>query len=151
MSRNPEAGRGFLLSLAGVLFIVLIVLLMWRLADDFGYVPHEHDTPVWIRGDWMVGEYRDCNMLTTTPVMEGQHYSADELSHLPRLYCAEVSDGFWNYAGAFEGTDTGWPKVSKDFHMLPVRYFGRLERPEKWLVSWRCQRLSASLKCKAID
>jgi hypothetical protein len=136
---------------AAFLAVFWVSALLYMSANQEGYIPHSHDTPVWIQGDWLVGEYRECNMLTTTPVVEGEHYSSEALAHLPRLFCNSSTDGYWKYASAFEGTDTSWAAVSKDFHILPVKYFGRLDRPDKWLVSWRCQRNSDSLTCKALN
>ena len=37
------------------------------------------------------------------------------------------------------------------FHLMPVNYFGQTDRTDKWVISWRCQRNSASLTCKALD
>lgn len=37
------------------------------------------------------------------------------------------------------------------FHVLPVHYFGRLQRTDKWLDDWRCQRNAQSLTCRALD
>lgn len=90
-------------------------------------------------------------MLTTTPVFQGGQYSTDEVAHLPRLFCDAAGKGYWNYVAAFQGTDESWEAVSKDFHVMPVRYFGRLVRPDKWLVSWRCQRGTAGLRCNALN
>jgi hypothetical protein len=123
----------------------------YQVLNHGGWIAHSRDTPVWIQGDWLVGEFRECNMLTTTPFVDGEHYSPEELAHLPRLFCNSGVDGYWKYASAFEGTDASWQAVSKDFHTLPVKYFGRLERPGKWLVSWRCQRKDDSLTCKALN
>jgi hypothetical protein len=90
-------------------------------------------------------------MITTTPIVAGQNYSSEELEHLPKLFCGDVAGSFNQYADAFKGTDTSWAAVSKDFHILPVKYFGRIERPDKWKISWRCQRNSESLTCKALN
>jgi len=139
------------LAYVALLFVVALVYASYQTLDNAGWITHNHDTPVWIQGDWLVGEYRVCNMLTTTPVVQGEHYSSEELAHLPRLFCNGSDDGYWKYAGAFEGTDLRWSAVSKDFHILPVKYFGRLERPDHWLISWRCQRNSDSLTCNALN
>jgi hypothetical protein len=31
--------------------------------DSAGWIEHSHDTPVWIKGEWLVGEYRVCKMV----------------------------------------------------------------------------------------
>ena len=33
-----------------------------RNLDIFGWIPHSHDTPIWIGGEWLTGEYRICEM-----------------------------------------------------------------------------------------
>ena len=63
--------------------------------DRDGWISRDHDTPTWIGGDWMVGEYRECDLLTTTPVVEGNTYTKDDLLHLPRLYCGRGEGGFF--------------------------------------------------------
>jgi hypothetical protein len=116
-----------------------------------GWIPRSHDTPVWIQGDWLVGEYRECDMQTSTPAFEGSHYDAEDLKTLPRLFCGRAANGFFEWSETKTGTDVSWATISGDFHTLPVSYFGRLERPDKWRVSWRCQRNSNSLTCKALN
>ena len=124
---------------------------LYKSLDNSGWIAHNHDTPVWIQGDWLVGEYRECDMQTTTTVFEGSHYNAEELKTLPRLFCGRAANGFFEWSETKTGTDVSWQTISGDFHTLPVSYFGRLERPDKWRVSWRCQRNSNSLTCKALN
>ena len=127
--------------------------------DKHGWIAHRHDTPVWISGDWMVGEYRDCGMLTTTPP-PGVALSPKVQAELPRLFCGkdgggwlEFLNGSQNYTAAsnafFNGGD--WSEFGDEFHVLPVLYYGRINRPDKVVVEWRCQRLSGSLECKALN
>lgn len=133
---------------------VVVPLFGYRLVDESGRLVHHHGTPVWIHGDWLVGEYRECDMITTTPMVEGLRYSNEELEHLPRLYCSEISSGFGAYTEAFVASgsaDTNWSAIGKNFHVMPVRYFGRLERPGKFRVNWWCQRNAESLTCKALN
>jgi hypothetical protein len=58
-------------------------------------------------------------------------------------------------AGMTRNTGTNWTPLEKYFHVLPVRFNGRLERPERdregEVLSWRCQRENDSLTCKALD
>jgi hypothetical protein len=136
---------------AGWFFAVVFLFVGYTQLNESGYLAHNHDTPVWIKGNWMVGEYRECNMLTTTPAVEGSHYSAEQLTTFPRLFCAEGSDGLAQFSDALPGTDASWAAIGKDFHILPVRYYGKIERPDRWKVDWRCQRLSGSLECKALN
>jgi hypothetical protein len=120
--------------------------------DESGWITHNHDTPVWIQGDWLVGEYRDCQMRTRT--VPAQRKDLDSLNELPRLFCAEDANGLFDFqhetALIPPPPDTA-NDLDRDFHVLPVRYFGRIDRQDKWVISWRCQRNSNSLTCKALD
>ena len=132
-------------------FLVCLAYGGYSDLDKYGWIPREHDTPTWIGGDWMVGEYRECDLLTTTPVVEGNTYSKDDLLHLPRLYCGRAEGGFFEYAGQREGTDVSWDAIGKDFHTFSVKYWGMLERPDRWKDARRCKRLSETIECKALN
>lgn len=129
--------------------------------NNAGWITHDHDTPVWIQGDWMAGEYRTCQLLTTTP-MAGGVLSQEARAELPRLLCGrDPSESIFGSIVEFQNAvpnvtvaqwDRGdWSAFDSYFHVLPVRYNGRIERPDKWYVSWRCQRENASLTCKALN
>lgn len=151
-------------------WLLFVGLVLWAVDSGFdlldesldttGWILHSHDTPVWIAGDWMVGEYRNCQMQTTTPTMVDVHYTMEELHDLPRLFCGNTSDGdgFREFAlAAYNGNLFAAAAPSENttnadlFHVLPVRYFGRLERPDRWMDRWRCQRENGSLTCWALN
>jgi hypothetical protein len=140
--------------------------------------PVDHDTPVWIQGDWLVGEYRVCQMRTKT--VPPQQKELDSLNKLPRLFCGVDSNGLFDFqrqtSPVSPPPDIKAPPdgsmylftVTADafdsyFHILPVEYFGSIQpspdknfiydydRTDKWVISWRCQRNSNSLTCKAVD
>jgi hypothetical protein len=127
------------------------VIAIYQELDGRGWIRRTHDTPVWIAGDWLVGEYRECDMQTATPAFEGSNYDAEDLKTLPRLFCGKEANGFFDWSETKTGTDLSWQTISGDFHTLPVSYFGRLERPDRWRVSWRCQRNTGSLTCKSLN
>ena len=111
-----------------LLLFGLIVGAAYKL-DESGWIPHHHDTSVFIAGEWMVGEFRTCEMQAIT------------------LYQGANHDYFLNCAGS-----EGKP------HRLPVKYWGRLERNDvgrldthQRLGRWQCQRREDSLICKALD
>ena len=144
-------------------FIILLCLAGYAIfsAYEGGWIPRNHDTPVWIAGDWIVGEYRDCGMLTTTP-MDGITLSVAALAELPRMFCgkdwedqgvAEFEIAMPNPDGATNAITgrSDWSTFSSFFHVLPVQYFGRIDRPDSVFISWRCQRKSDSLTCKALN
>jgi hypothetical protein len=178
---NPELApsefspRGAISRLAhsdlGCLFYIVLAialpLALFHYADNAGYFPHFHDTPVWIQSDWLPGEFRRCQMITTTP-FTGKQLSPAALAQLPRLFCSQVDDsGQVVFINSVAPEDSGaafnavWEVIPDDlwsggllrkyFHVLPVRYSGRIHRTDKWLLNWRCQRKSQSLVCKALD
>jgi hypothetical protein len=171
MAGNPEdEGTGCLIACGAI--AVLVFGFIWYLAVQGGFASHQHDTPIWIQGDWMVGEYRNCQMRTKT--VPTQRKDLDSLGKLPRLFCGEDAAGLFDFQRATAAVppppDTQAPPegtmylfsvtgdgLEQDFHVMPVRYYGRIDRTDKWVISWRCQRLnmgvleSASLECKALD
>lgn len=129
--------------------------------DQAGWITHNHDTPVWIQGDWMVGEYRDCGMLTTTSPA-GTVLSQAVKAELPRLFCGKNWDGegiaefFLAMPDYTSATDSVWGRadwkmLDRYFHTLPVSYYGRIDRPDSVFVWWRCQRNESALTCKALN
>lgn len=147
--------------LFGILFLISIAVSVYVSLDESGWISHDHDTPVWMQGDWMVGEYRDCGMLTATPPA-GVTLTPEARAALPRLFCGKN----WNGVGIVEfqlampnfdaATDAiwkggDWSQISSKFHLLPVLYHGRIDRSDAVFVSWRCQRESGSLECKALN
>lgn len=133
--------------------------------DGDGWIPHDHDTPVWIHGDWIVGEYRDCDMLTASVGLR-----PEVGAELPRLFCGDHGSGRsepefldeFHYddphtLAAMDAVLHGgdWRGFDNMFHVLPVSYHGRIDRQampgDLPPIEWRCQRLSASLECKAVN
>jgi hypothetical protein len=158
-SSNSAASFGCLVGLA---ILVGLIYGAYNWLDQAGWIPHNHDTPVWIAGDWLVGEYRDCGMLTKTQ-LTGSVRSQEVLAELPRLLCGREWDnaGFLEFEDATTGVSEAtksalwyggdWSALDGYFHVLPVRYNGRIDRPDSVFDSWRCQRNSESLTCKALN
>ena len=173
----PNEGYQSFLLAAGIFVVLGVVLALfiggYEAADQGGWITHNHNTPVWIQGDWMVGEYRICQLLTATPPA-GTVMSEKARSSLPRLLCGKNdSDTTAGSFGEFENAmrdSTGsvplwtaiwgtgdWGTEDSYFHVMPVRYFGRIQRADVIYDSWRCQRLSmgvlesAALECKALN
>ena len=106
----------------------------------------------------MEGEYRLCDMPVKTTrlfcgkdTVKGQSIAGfvDSVSDADSAKALE--------AGWTRNAQTNWAPLEKYFHVLPVRFNGRLERPERdrdrdrEILSWRCQRKSDSLTCNALD
>jgi hypothetical protein len=100
-------------------------------------------------------------MLTTTPPA-GVVLSQTARAELPRLFCgknwerevvAEFEVAMPDPNGATDALrgKGDWTAFDSYFHVLPVLYFGRIERPDSWFVSWCCQRNRDSLTCKALN
>lgn len=161
LHRILEAKKGLrILAKAGgyaiLAFLVVIALYGYQTLDRAGYVAHNHDTPVWIAGDWMVGEYRLCDMpVKTTRLFCGKDTVA---GHGIPGFVDSVSEADADKAleaGMTRNSQTDLTPLEKYFHVLPVRFNGRLERPERdrdgEVLSWRCQRERDSLTCNALD
>ncbi len=169
---GSRLGKSVSNMIGGYLFLLVIGLIAgaaingFEYADRHGHISHEHDTPVWIAGDWLVGEYRDCQM--RTPTVPKERKDLDSLDKLPRLFCAQDANGLFDFQRVSSPTpppaDTkapplGWiyfvsvtgSELDQYFHTMPVHYSGRIDRTDKWVISWRCQRNSESLTCKALN
>jgi len=97
--------------------------------DEGGWWLHSHDTPTYINGNWMVGEYRECTM--------GYQQTSFQLS----LDCQQRGPmDKWNQL--FDGVSS---------HVIPIKYHGKIERPDRSLFQWRCQRNESSATCWALN
>lgn len=145
-------------------FVVFAIRGGYEWLHSSGLVSHEYDTPVWIQGDWMVGEYRDCQMRTKTAPKGGK--DLDSLDKLPRLFCGESANGLSEFEreisqpsheaqtgteGTIDYIGVTASEYDHDFHIMQVRYWGRIDRQDEWVISWHCLRRSESLECKALD
>jgi hypothetical protein len=61
--------------------VVAVPIFLFRLVGRIGWVSHSHDTRVLIHGDWLVGEFRNCQMLESLGTVS---YS-DDHKKLPNL------------------------------------------------------------------
>lgn len=122
--------------------------------DDSGWIEHSHDTPVWIEGDWLSGEYRVCEM---------PGYLWGRLPETAHLLCSSgdprAEEGIW-FSGFRDSLSTeeynqvssgSWSGLEHHFHILPVKYWGRIDRRDRTGFSWRCQKETDALECKAIN
>jgi len=138
---GPEAVMKGLIALVAS---IVIASFGWDAANKAGYVRHQRATPVWIKGEWLVGEYRHCVMQTAQ-----LDYVEDPTTY-PRLFCGYNAESFNDFAGNLPVGEDAWWQISRYFHVLPVGYFGRLKRTERF-VGWQCQRETAAITCKALD
>ena len=176
-----QAGKGILKALGWFLLVCIVGGIAVTLYESYeSHQPVDHDTPVWIQGDWLVGEYRVCQMRTKM-----QPADPDSLAKLPRLFCGQDSIGYVDFQletnSARQTALIPSGNVTDDafdsyFHILPVSYFGSIktsdvkgfkydpngpdrykdfiydyDRSDKWVISWRCQRNAESLTCKSLD
>ena len=58
---------------------------------------HKHDLPVWVQGDWMIGEYRNCDMpLGVTRLFSGRLRRTDlAWPHFQRVSPTEICGPRW--------------------------------------------------------
>ena len=151
-SKDSTLGCG-ILSLLFVFVLIACCVGIGSGLDQAGWIAHNHDTPVWIQDDWMVGEYRICQLMTATPIA-GHMRSLDARAELPRLLCGrkesddvagslvEFENAMPNYTIATDALwgNGDWSPFDAYFHILPVHYNGRIKRPDRIYDSWRCQR-----------
>jgi hypothetical protein len=143
-------------------YLLLILACLWlrtghwntyRLLDGYGWIEHSHDTPIWIGGEWLTGEYRICKM----PLMPG--HSLPSSAHLLCGQRFEQETDSWpvDFIGSvpdhdfYELMGANWDAVEQHFHVLPVRYWGRINRTGQLMFSWRCQKQASGLVCDAIN
>lgn len=128
----------------------------YQIADRQDRVMHNRNMPVWVQGDWMVGEYRDCDM----PLGVARLFCGKSLAKGSGLavFPESVSDGdLWTAVGAAYNRDaqTDWSVLDRYFNVLPVRFHGRLQRPERdrpsEIQTWRCQRNTKRLTCEPLN
>jgi len=88
--QTPVRSFAFCIWIAAAAAIVLSLSVYgWKALDARGWIIRHGDTPVWIEGDWLVGEYRHCQMITT------EHASIDRGGESPRLFCGCDVNGFF--------------------------------------------------------
>ena len=139
-----------------VIALIIVACVVYVFAGNLldRWIPHTRDTPIWIEGDWLVGEVRDCYMETTTPPVQGMTYSREYLQSLPRMFCDSASEGILNFYESLpeSGRDDAFDQAFKrQSHLMKVTYRGRLDRPEKFRLDWRCTRDTDSISCKATN
>ena len=78
-----------------VFFLIELPLGLYMILEKSGWVPNNHETPVWIQGDWLVGESRSCQMRTKTA--PDREKKLDSVDKLPRLFCGEDANGLFDF------------------------------------------------------
>lgn len=156
-----ENAKERILSWTGIIALFVLLLFTKNIyeairgaVDDSGLIQHSYDTPVWIGGDWLTGEYRVCQMplLPTKSLPTSAHLlcgqtGKDVVDEWPVEFMEDISNhDFYGLMGA-----TWSPSLEQHFHVLPVRYWGRIDRTGQLMFSWRCQRRASALECKAIN
>jgi hypothetical protein len=140
----------------GFAIVAGLAVTGYRIADSSDRIIHRHNTPVWIQGDWMVGQYRNCDM----PVEAVRLFCGNSLGGESGLvaFPEGVSDAdSWAAVGAAynRNNQADWSALEKYFRVLPVRFCGKLQRPEHRrpgkIILWRCQRNTKTVTCNPLD
>ena len=133
MSENTSAGFGclFLLGLVG-----WGGYAAYNAIQDSGWASHTQAVDVYMKGDWLVGENRECQGLQNIP-MKGE-----QTTGIIALYCPL---DFYS--------DTP--------HNISIKFFGKTVRPELSIApyttnpqphfQWRCSRSSEGFTCRALN
>lgn len=126
--------------------------------DKHGWIAHNREVPVWIAGEWIIGEYRECGMLSGRS--SAQPLQASPVMAGPRLFCGVDWDGkgidefelaMPDPAGATDAIsgNVAWGRFQANFHTLPVLFHGPMSNPDAVFTTWHCQRKADSLECAA--
>lgn len=122
--------------------------------NEQGWIEREYDTSVWIQGNWLADEYRICEM-------PGNLWG--ELPDSAHLLCGsgdpQVIEGVWpaefrdslTAQEAIQLQNGHWMGLERHFHVLPVHYWGRIDRTDRTTFSWRCQKTTSGIECKALN
>lgn len=125
-SSSDAFGCGCLILLA---FIVGGGFVAYKAADDAGWVQHTKTVDMYMKGDWIVGEDRECDGYQNPDPGNGGF-------SMSSLFCPT---GYFTQQG----------------HNISVTFWGKVSRPEAWknqiILHWQCTRTSDSFTCKALD
>lgn len=149
----------------GALLLFLVGSQGWSFLHRTLWTAHDLDTRVWIGGEWLVGEFRYCQM--QTGFGRGSEENRNFVENLPRLYCGEEEadtpkfetdtasvltspDSSTAPGGVSPPIDSALGPDSHRFHLMRVHFVGRIERSNQPLALWRCKRSSDSLDCMSI-
>lgn len=115
MSDAKETGTG-----CGCIFFLVIIgaaiFAGYEVLDSMGWVSHREETTISVRGDWLVGESKECKSYT------------------------RKKDWF-----TFQDKDVGYAITGficddGPEHQMKVTFYGRKVQPEYESISWRCER-----------
>lgn len=98
--------------------------LVYQGLDQSGWIVHHHEAWTYLGKNWMVGEYRNCHLVNNFLLNDTRDNDALECEN---------------------GEPTPEP------HLLPVAFHGRIDRKDRALFTFRCQRHQESLECWALD
>jgi hypothetical protein len=117
-----------IIMLVGGIFLVALAVsaavAFYQSCDQNGQVPHTTTVDVYMKGDWLVGENRECLGVQGAP--------PPHTNLIGSLFCP---------------ADTN---VFADSHNISVKFWGRIDRAGTQ-HRWRCRRESDGFTCWAID
>lgn len=113
------------------LFLLLCGGAIWgyHALDDAGWVLHDHTVDLYMKGNWLNGENRQCTGFQT---------GLGDEAHLKSLSCSTADD-----------LDNDTP------HNVSVKFWGKVSRPEMskagMFLFWKCTRTNDVFICKALN
>lgn len=154
----PTVRIALLTVLIGGMAVGVINEAVMPVLDKHGWIAHNREVPVWISGEWIVGEYRECGMLSRRSSAQPVQPTPDVAG--PRLFCGVDWDGkgidefelaMPDPAGATDAIsgNVDWGRFQANFHTLPVLFHGPMSNPDAVFTTWHCQRKADSLECAA--
>jgi hypothetical protein len=125
-SNDSAAGCGCLLILIA---LVAVPIIGYNALNDGGWIAHTKSVDMYMSGDWLVGENRDCIGFQSKPT-----YSAAVITSIE---CPIGSH-------------------SENPHNLEVKFFGKISRPDLFSSTdknfeWRCKREESGFTCYALN
>lgn len=120
-------------SLGGwLLFFIIIAGSIggYHALDEGGYIPHTHSVELYMAGDWLVGESRECEGFENVQT-QGQP------PEIATLQCP-------------------FPTSAATSHTVDIKFWGRVSRPDVWAskinnFAWKCKREEGGFTCFAVD
>jgi|GEM_PF-6604810 len=123
--------KGFAMLIVAALILSLVVGIYGSI-DRSGFIPHTATVDLYMKGEWLVGENRQC-----------QAFGFWDSKHLgiKTIFCPGDAETL---------SQTQTP------HNLAIKFWGRIERPDAdsatWPnFEWRCTRQSDGFTCYALN
>jgi hypothetical protein len=118
---NPPVSKGVLVLTVAVILIAVVVAA-YDVLDSTGWIPHREDTTITAETTWLIGESKECVSYSVPAEYANVRRAVGHAVDL--LHC-----------------DSG-PN-----HQMKVTFWGRVNQPEYYSVTWKCTREQDAFTC----